>query len=416
MYIRLLIYLIFFVSHIVRGEEILRELIRPFQEYKNETREGYPRKEYPIVRLPFEGTCSELYVYKEVLDSEEEGIRAKLYSAASYFDHIVCKDFKNRVGIDPLYNGKLGKNGSRIILLFDHNLAYPGHHSRLLTKTYERDFILLDIKGNLDSNYLRYRLPHELQHVVRYHFNENEEDWVNEGLSYLVEFMLTHEFPVGNLDVYKSFNNISLNESFRKKDADINYFYTFLYFYYLYQNFGGQGLIKQLIESPLSGIQSIEAVLNKESLSKGNLSSFYSFENSFINFQLALKLNLFKKRIASYEGMLELKLKEGYVAEEYQDYNVSSFVLPIDMNVGILPLTSKYYDINQKCIKFITDANSPILAVFVDLYNSNSKNAVRILEPDKKACVSDVIHAGQFLIIINPTTERHFFKILNAVN
>lgn len=393
-----------------RGEEVLRELIRPHESIA----EKLNSTEYPVVKLKFEGKYSELYVYQEALDAYGPGLEKKLISAAHYFDQVVCEDFKEILNIHPLFHSKTQKNGDRIILLFDHKLPYRGHHSRLLTQLYQRDFILIDTFENLETNYLRYRLPHELQHVVRYHFNENEEDWVNEGLSGIIEHLLSLEFPTKNLEKYKSFNEISLNDSFHKEgDNGIHYFNTFFYFYYLYQNFGGVELIKKLIQSPHSGIKNIEKVLGKEGKKNLALSQFYTFQKSFINYQLALKLNLFRKSIDSHGGFLELKLSEGNVPDEEQSYFVNSFVLPYNKAIALKPLSSKYYDVNQKCITLTLEEQSPLLAVLIDMHAPDPQKVIQIMESDRKFCVSDVMNSGQFVVVINPETERHPFILSN---
>ncbi len=346
------------------------------------------------------------------LNNKSYEFRKNLYSIVKYFDQVVCPQFKRKFSIDPLLIPSNKSKRSKIIILVDDKLPHLGFHSRILETKYNRDFIILDLKEDSFIGDQKYLLPHELQHVVRHHFNRNEEDWLNEGLSVVTEFLMTEEFPIKYLREYKSLGNLSLIDHYQYNIHGIKYFNNFLYVYYLYQNFGGIELVKRLIMSPYSGVKNIDSVIKAVTKNKKDLSSFASFKGSFINYQLALVLNLYRNQIESNGGILELKLALGGVPAQDQDYIVNTGVLPVNVPISLMPASSQYYDLSKKCVNVTVEENSSLVAVLIDMDAPDSEPYVKEMKPNKNYCISRESGIGQYLIIINPDhTKKQKFMI-----
>jgi hypothetical protein len=403
----------FFVS-VLFGElalaEPLRELIRPFEQA------GSVRPVYPVRRLLFEGLYSEVYVYQNILDSaardpksghSSEFLERKLIQVARFFDQEVCPRFKNLFGIDPLEGFGLGpgRRNDKIILLFDSDLRSKGYHSRTLTELYHRDFILFDVLENLDSNALKYRLPHELQHVIRYHFNRSEVDWLNEGLSIMVESLFNEEFPIGYLEKYNNLGGLTLFEKFDKENSSENYFNNFMFIYYLYHHYGGIRLIRELMKSPHSGVNNLNAQLVRLKPKNQQMAQYFTFERAFSNYQLALILNPYRDRIESF-GFFDLMLNRANLPSRLHDYSTRSGILPTKTPISLPPGTSNFYDLEEKCFSIEVRRQSTLLLVLIDMSSTIPSQAIQILQNHKKYCVQNLLRTGQILAIINSDPEK----------
>lgn len=276
----------------------LHELIRPL------AKPAAIKTPHAVNKLKYEGRYTQIYVYTDVLQKNQSNqFEQDLENIARYFDQEICPRMQELLQL-PILNRQ-----QKIILLFDENLSYRGYHSRILAEKYQRDFILLDINQNLDSNALKYRLPHELQHIVRYHYNKAESDWLNEGLSVFAEFLVNEEFPVKYLDAFSNLGGHQLSKSPKNNgEQSFIYFNSFLFVYYLYQHYGGIDMIRQLLRSTKSGWQNIDQVLAQQKSVPPKLKSFYNFKKAFINYQLALVLNPFRDTIES-QGFFDLRAR-----------------------------------------------------------------------------------------------------------
>jgi immune inhibitor A len=124
-------------------------------------------------------------------------------------------------------------------------------------------------------------ISHELQHLVHYNGDPNEESWVNEGLS-----QVAWEMGGGDTDGIASFlaaPDTQLNYWPAIGDSGIHYAESELFFDYLLDHYGGRQNVKALVDEPANGIAGVQAYLDHYGV---------SFDDVFADFVAANLLDL----------------------------------------------------------------------------------------------------------------------------
>ena len=175
----------------------------------------------------------------------------------------------------PLMMGVLGNPE----IHFSPELVFEENGEGSIAAYVNKDPTDYTIYINLDrweDNRIEFYLIHELAHlVVKYYRGRNiEDDWINEGIAELIEYRLTMQMPMGIIESYLSrANSIELIEwpNFTGNEISPDYYaQKFLFFLYLYESYGGDNLLRNLIMTPNSGIANLENLVGKtiESLSE----------------------------------------------------------------------------------------------------------------------------------------------------
>ncbi len=112
------------------------------------------------------------------------------------------------------------------------------------------------------GDYLISVQAHEFQHMIHWLADANEIAWVNEGCSELAMWLFGHpddvvQFP-GNPD-----NSLTAWNS-----VFADYVKTYLYFLYLYEHFGGQATILDLVSQPGNSNLGVQAALTAQGFSE----------------------------------------------------------------------------------------------------------------------------------------------------
>lgn len=122
-----------------------------------------------------------------------------------------------------------------------------------------KDNSRLSISPLLDNVNLQLNLVHELIHVYRNQFNSNEEDWLQEGVAKFIEYQYSTVWPISYVEKLKLNLTINLGEiasdGITKNFALNGYGYPSAFFVvlYLHNHFGGDSLIKKILNSKKSG-------------------------------------------------------------------------------------------------------------------------------------------------------------------
>lgn len=123
-------------------------------------------------------------------------------------------------------------------------------------------------------------VAHELQHLVHAHGDENEDAWVNEGLS-----EVAWEMAGGSADgvwEYLGRPDTQLNYWPFQEDVGIHYALSELFFGYVLDQFGGRDNARELVDQPRNGIDGTEDYLE---------SFGATFDDVFANFAAACYLD-----------------------------------------------------------------------------------------------------------------------------
>ncbi len=370
--------------------------IRPFERV-------HPGHQYQVVRLPFSGLVTEGYMYADARDGLDPILlEANLMRVLKYFDETVYSQFLSKVGVnDPGFRGQ-DRSENKIILLFDANLPVRAHHSPRMVEAYQRDFILIDLREAMESNALQYRLPHELQHVFRYHHNVNESDWLNEGLSEFIEYLVNDEFPVKSLMQTENLGLQNLTHDYATGAGDSDYFYNFFFVFYLYKHYGGRVLIQKLIQSREVGEASIDRALKEQAeFLPQSQRDFYSFGKAFVNFQLALGLNPYRDRIESH-GFFDLMLDSANVPKPLAAIGATITKFPRKGEaIFLIGGSARFYGIDRRCFHLEWKVETSLKAFLVDMTANKSEKAILNVSDEREYCLKQVKNTGQYLILIN---------------
>ncbi len=144
---------------------------------------------------------------------------------------------------------------------FDSGDEYP---LTINSSSNEQEIVYLNMAAiSLGSDIYYATLSHELQHLIHWYNDPNEEVWLNEGLSQLTELLLDFD-TVDTQNDYAANPNIQLN-SWEYDDEDgrnAHYGAGYLVSVYLWEELGAEGVI-ELARSPENGVASILHMLEK---------------------------------------------------------------------------------------------------------------------------------------------------------
>jgi len=123
-----------------------------------------------------------------------------------------------------------------------------------------RDMLYLDTNPSISQNVLLTTAAHEYQHLIHYHYDQNETVLINEGASELVQYLVGLQWD----DPSPFFKNTDrgLFEWADISDTAVlaDYAKAQMWMTYLYDQFGS-GFVRSLVQDPQHGIASIQNIL-----------------------------------------------------------------------------------------------------------------------------------------------------------
>lgn len=385
--------LFFFGKADCAQREPLAELIRPLA-YQDQSSPSFP-----ITLLHYQGTYTESYVYTDLMAKMiSNGAIEKMVHFVRHFDQEVYPEYIRQFGLEEM--GRYHRK-NKIAIIFDENLEYEAYHSHILRHRYNRDFILVNLGSSLHHNDLRYHFPHELQHIIRFHFSPHEADWLNEGLSVFATYYLTNEFPEAYLKNHRHLLSLPLLKSFESSSNSSSYFNSFFYVYYLYQHYGGIDLIRELMKSSLTGFENVNASLKKIPLNASKRTKKPDSRSTFVNYQMALALNPYRDKLLS-DGFFDLMLSDEGIPAQLVSYGSDPVRPQNNQLMKLVPNSSGYFILEHQCYSVRDYSKGKILMLLIDIYTKNDMDVIRIMKSNKKYCLEDVRNHGQYILLINP--------------
>ena len=165
-------------------------------------------------------------------------------------------------------------------------------------------------------------LSHELQHLIHWGYDTDEETWLNEGCSELAMVNFGYPDPIVDFNTNPNNNLIEWEQTFS------DYVQVQLFFTYLYEQFGAD-FIKSIVENPNNGISSINEVFSDFGYS-------VNFDSVFNDWTLANFINDTNVFAGKY-GYHLLQLPNF----SYTDKSQSS--LPLQISSSLNNCASRYY-------------------------------------------------------------------------
>lgn len=156
------------------------------------------------------------------------------------------------------------------------------------------DKIILDV--SLERRWeAQVALVHELTHVLRHHYNNQEELWLDEGIAKLMEILFTGFWNRDLERTLKSWPDFILSND--PDDYNIQgrgYADSYYFLQYLYSKFGRDTLLKAILENPTeTGWNNILTAIqqNNVNLQLNIKSEYLTKESVWANFAVSLVAN-----------------------------------------------------------------------------------------------------------------------------
>ncbi|UCH63150.1 MAG: T9SS type A sorting domain-containing protein [Fidelibacterota bacterium] len=268
------------IAHMPPGEATI--LYKPGVPSENPTfliREHYNSStliEVDFYLMHDEATFS-VYAEAAEVDSMRVDSIAVAELVAAFRDHTFEGSVDSSSGIKAIAEDVFGsppswyRNGKVFILLIDVRDDYVPDSSEFFVAGYfdpldqtqygnQANIIYLDTNpGQLTGEYIKLQirtLAHEYQHLIHYGHDNNEENWINEGLSELSPVLMG--LPHRDFTLYLTDTNVRL-DIFPGELAD--YARTGLFFLYTWIRFGTP-FIRNMIARTENGITALENTLS----------------------------------------------------------------------------------------------------------------------------------------------------------
>lgn len=137
----------------------------------------------------------------------------------------------------------------------DLDAWFPG-----MQKSNQREMLYLDAASpsELGSTGFYFGLAHEFQHMIHWNMDQDEEPWVNEGLSDLAGFVAGFGHPNNHINAFVNNPDEQLT-AWNGTLAD--YGSAYMFFLYLWEKFGGNDITRAVVSSPQNGTAGIDAAL-----------------------------------------------------------------------------------------------------------------------------------------------------------
>jgi hypothetical protein len=151
---------------------------------------------------------------------------------------------------------------------YPDSFAYPtwGYHSNEMEVVYIDDY-----PNNPGTDYRVAIVAHEFEHMIHYNYDQVEELWVNEGCAELAMWLY------GSPDPISEFNTTPDNDLTDWTGSWGDYIQTYLYFLYLYEQYGervGNPLIKTIVANQWMSTGGIDSSFAQLGLPETFLGSF----------------------------------------------------------------------------------------------------------------------------------------------
>jgi immune inhibitor A len=142
---------------------------------------------------------------------------------------------------------------------------------------------------SLGSGYIESVLAHEFQHMVHWHIDRNEETWLNEGFSELVELVLG--FEIGGFDYLYSQNTDQQLTRWPSEPgaAGEHYGQVFLFSTYLFDRFGRE-VIGAIAANTADGLTGIDRTLAAENIKDPFSGDRITADDVFLDWAVSLAL------------------------------------------------------------------------------------------------------------------------------
>jgi hypothetical protein len=131
--------------------------------------------------------------------------------------------------------------------------AFPGYHSNECEALY----LNTTSQGGPGGDYMISVTAHELEHLIQWKYDDDEDSWVDEGNAELAMWLY------GRPDVISGFNSTPDNSLTAWGGNWVDYIQTYLWSLYFHERYGGPPATYAVVHQPANSIAGYDAVLNQ---------------------------------------------------------------------------------------------------------------------------------------------------------
>jgi immune inhibitor A len=172
----------------------------------------------------------------------------------SYFGSEASPGIDGDVRLHVLHSVELG---SSVAGYFYSPSEYP---ASVVPYSNEKEIFFINISNTPPGSfYYDSVLAHEFQHMIHWHVDQNEESWMNEGMSEMAAYL--NGFGPSDFTSYFLMNpDLQLNDWPDGGGTGANYGAGFLFTAYFLERFG-QDALRHLVANPLNGLPGVDDTL-----------------------------------------------------------------------------------------------------------------------------------------------------------
>ncbi|MCP4356789.1 MAG: hypothetical protein GY796_02070 [Chloroflexi bacterium] len=161
-------------------------------------------------------------------------------------------DGDNRINI--LHAEKLGQNVAAYYSASDEMVTAVNPFSN------QREMLYVNMDGyKINSDDYHSTIAHELQHLIQWHTDKNEEGWMGEGLSELASYL--SGYPPDRAADFVAQTDLPLTNLSQQPDVIAgHYAAAYLFANYFYERFGAEAT-QALVTHPANGLVGVDGVL-----------------------------------------------------------------------------------------------------------------------------------------------------------
>lgn len=238
------------------------------------------------------------------------------------------------------------------------------------------------------------QMVNNFQKMIHYYRDPNEEEWIVEGCSVFAEYINGYGVPESAIESFVADPSDSLIQWDGALADDGN---SFLFILYLYEHFGGNSAIQNLVNSTETGSAGVSAMLQA-------MGQSLSFNELLVNWA-----------IANYLDSDTLDFKYRYNAIDMEDYGVG------DQRPGIDPISgsaygygfsdaisAEYTSINYDNKNYLTFTGGAFSPVIIKISNAQVVGIERDLPVGEALYLSDFgsYYTSMILVAVNTAASE----------
>jgi hypothetical protein len=134
----------------------------------------------------------------------------------------------------------------------------------------EKEILYLNARDDVSSNLILSVAAHELEHMIHWNTDPDEESWIDEGCAELAMYHFGYPDPIVLFNLYPD-NDLTMWDS-----GFADYVQTYLFIMYLYEKFGGTSTIRELLRQPENSIAGVNRTLESAGYTDMNFNHIFS--------------------------------------------------------------------------------------------------------------------------------------------